>query len=79
VRTFLRRSKDATLAFTARVASNSYLKGIAEMTELSIDTKKRRIRAEIVDVNCSMSAIERGRFSKCRRFKSKQSLTFRPN
>jgi len=47
VRTFLRRSKDATLAFTARVASNSYLKGIGEMTELSIDTKKRRVRVRL--------------------------------
>ena len=47
VRAFLRRSKDATLAFTARVASNSWLKGIGEMTELSIDTKKRRIRVRL--------------------------------
>jgi hypothetical protein len=47
VRPFLRRSKDATLAFTARVASNSWLKGIGEMTELSIDTKKRHIRVQL--------------------------------
>jgi len=47
VRTFLRRSKDATLAFTARLASNSWLKGIGEMTELSIDTKKRRVRVRL--------------------------------
>ena len=47
MRTFLRRSKDATLAFTARLASNSWLKGIGEMTELSIDTKKRRVRVRL--------------------------------
>jgi hypothetical protein len=47
VRAFLRRSKDATLAFTARVAINSRLKGIGEMTELSIDTKKRRLRVRL--------------------------------
>jgi len=47
VRGFLRRSKDATLAFTARVAVNTKLKGIGEMTELSIDTKKRRVRVHL--------------------------------
>jgi hypothetical protein len=47
VRAFLRRSKDATLAFTARIAINSKLKGIGEMTELSIDTKKRRVRVRL--------------------------------
>jgi hypothetical protein len=47
VRAFLRRSKDATLAFTARIAINSKLKGIGEMTELSIDTKTRRVRARL--------------------------------
>jgi hypothetical protein len=47
VRAFLRRAKDATLAFTARVAVNSKLKGIGEMTELSIDTKQRRVRVRL--------------------------------
>ncbi|PYI96534.1 MAG: hypothetical protein DME98_11945 [Verrucomicrobia bacterium] len=47
MRGFLRRSKDATLAFTARVAVNTKLKGIGEMTELSIDTKKRRVRVHL--------------------------------
>ncbi len=47
MRAFLRRSKEATLAFTARVAVNSKLKGIGEMTELSIDTKKRRVRVRL--------------------------------
>jgi hypothetical protein len=47
VRTFLRRSKDATLAFGARLAINSKIKGIGEMTELSIDTKKKRMRVRL--------------------------------
>jgi hypothetical protein len=47
VHAFFRRSKDATLGFTARVAVNSKLKGIGEMTELSIDTKKRRVRVRL--------------------------------
>jgi hypothetical protein len=40
IQTFLRRSKDATLGFTTRLAINTKLRGIGEMTELSIDTKK---------------------------------------
>ena len=47
VRAFFRRSKDATLAFTARIAINSKLKGIGEMTELAIDTKTRRVRVRL--------------------------------
>ncbi len=47
MRAFLRRSKDATLAFTARIAINSKLKEIGEMTELSIDTQKRRVRVHL--------------------------------
>src|SRR5205823_4603303 len=47
VRSFLRRSKDATLAFGARLAANIKLKGIGEMTELSIDTKKKRLRVRL--------------------------------
>ena len=47
VRSFLHRSKDATLAFTARVAINKRLNSIGEMTELSIDTKKKRIRVRL--------------------------------
>jgi len=47
VRGFLHRSKDATLAFTARVAINRRLNSIGEMTELSIDTKKKRIRIQL--------------------------------
>jgi len=47
VRGFLHRSKDATLAFTGRVAINRWLNSIGEMTELSIDTKKKRIRVRL--------------------------------
>ena len=47
IRGFLHRSKDATLAFTARVAVNKWLNSIGEMTELSIDTKKKRIRVRL--------------------------------
>jgi hypothetical protein len=47
LRAFLHRSKDATLAFTARVAINTWLPSIGEMTELSIDTKKKRIRVRL--------------------------------
>jgi hypothetical protein len=47
VRGFLHRSKDATLAFAARVAINRRLNSIGEMTELSIDTKNKRIRVRL--------------------------------
>ena len=47
VRGFFRRSKDATLAFTARVAINTRLGSIGTMTELSIDTKEKRIRVRL--------------------------------
>jgi hypothetical protein len=41
------RSKDATLAFTARVAINTKLRAIGKMTEISIDTKKQRVRMRL--------------------------------
>ena len=47
VRGFFRRSKDATLAFTARVAINRRLGSIGTMTKLSIDTKEKRIRVRL--------------------------------
>jgi len=47
VRGFLHRSKDATLAFTGRVAINRWLNSIGKMTELSIDIKKKRIRVRL--------------------------------
>ena len=50
MRNFLQRSKDATVGFGARVAINAKLRGIGEMTELSIDTKQKRIwmRVELI-------------------------------
>ena len=47
LRDVLHRSKDATLAFTTRVAINTKLRSIGEMTELSIDTKNRRVRVRL--------------------------------
>jgi hypothetical protein len=35
------------LAFTARVAINAKLRSIGEMTELSIDTKNKRVRIRL--------------------------------
>ena len=47
MRDVLHRSKDATLAFTARVAINTKLRAIGQMTELLIDTKNKRVRARV--------------------------------
>ena len=47
VRDLLRGSKDAALAYTARTFFNTKLRGIGEMTELSIDTKKRVVRLRL--------------------------------
>ena len=44
---FFRKSKDVTLAAAARFAVNSRLRGIGEMTEFSIDTKKRRLHVRL--------------------------------
>jgi hypothetical protein len=43
----LHRSKDATLAFTVRLAINPKLRSIGEMSELSIDTKNKRVRVRL--------------------------------
>ena len=43
LRDVLHRSKDATLAFTTRVAINAKLRSIGEMTELLIDTKAKKV------------------------------------
>jgi hypothetical protein len=43
----LQRSKDATVGFAARIAINSKLRGIGEITELSIDTKNKRLRLRL--------------------------------
>jgi hypothetical protein len=61
LRNVFHRSKDATLAFTTKIAINAKLRSIGEMTELSIDTKNKRIRirlellgeAEPIDVDVS--------------------------
>jgi len=47
LRDVFHRSKDATFAFTARVAINTKLRSIGQMTELSIDTNKKRVRARL--------------------------------
>ena len=47
LRNVLHRSKNATLAFTARLAINAKLRSIGEMTELSIDTKTKRVRVRL--------------------------------
>lgn len=47
LRNVFHRSKDATLAFTTKIAINAKLRSIGEMTELSIDTKKKRIRVRL--------------------------------
>lgn len=47
LRDVLHRSKDATLAFTARIAINTKLRSIGQMTELSIDTKNKRVRVRL--------------------------------
>jgi len=47
LRDVLHRSKDATLAFTARFAINTKLRSIGQMTELSIDTKNKRVRVRL--------------------------------
>jgi hypothetical protein len=50
VRDFFRKSKDVTSAVAARVTVNRKLQGIGQMTELSLDTKRKRIllRLELV-------------------------------
>src|SRR5215475_14173863 len=47
LRDVLHRSKDATLAFAVRFATNTKLHSIGEMTELSIDTKTKRVRVRL--------------------------------
>ena len=51
LRDVLHRSKDAALAFTVRVAINTNLRSIGQMTELSIDTKNKRVcvRLELLE------------------------------
>ena len=46
-------SKDAAAAFTARIAINTKLRSIGQMTELSIDTQNKRVcvRLELLGEN----------------------------
>lgn len=50
LRTLLRGSKDAALALAVRSFCNSRFRKFGQMTELSVDTKKRafRVRLELV-------------------------------
>ena len=45
--TFLRGSKDAALALAVRTFVNTRFSRIGQMTELSVDTKKRTIRVRL--------------------------------
>jgi hypothetical protein len=47
LRRALRGSKDAALAFGARTYFNNRLRRIGELTELSIDTKKRALEVRL--------------------------------
>ena len=47
LRSVLRGSKDAALAFGARTYFNNRLRRIGEMTELSIDTQKRALHMRL--------------------------------
>jgi hypothetical protein len=47
VRTLLRGSKDAALAFGARTYINNRLRGIGKMTEFSIDTRAHAFRVGV--------------------------------
>jgi hypothetical protein len=47
LRDALHRSKDATLGFTVRFAINTKLRSIGQMTELSIDTRNKRLRVRL--------------------------------
>lgn len=44
---FLRRGKDAAIETAARIALNSRLSGIAEISELSLDTERHCVRAVV--------------------------------
>ena len=47
LRDVLHRSKDAAVAFTARVAINAKLRSFGEMTELYVDTQNKRVRVRL--------------------------------
>ena len=68
VRGLFQRSKDAAVGFAARVAINSKLRGIGEMTELAVDTKNRRLRVRLellgenepIDIDVTRYELHRG-------------------
>jgi hypothetical protein len=47
VRSFVRASKDVALGMAVRTAFNTRFRKIGEMTELSLDTKKRAVRLRL--------------------------------
>jgi len=47
LRDVLDRSKNASVAFVARIAINAKLRSIGRMSELSIDTKTKRVRVRL--------------------------------
>jgi hypothetical protein len=47
LRDVLHHSKDAAVAFTARIAINTKLRSIGQMTELSVDTQNKRVRVRL--------------------------------
>lgn len=67
VRNLLRGSKDSALAFAARTFFNTRLRGVGEMTELAIDTKKRAVHsrldlvgeAEPIEIHVRKYAVQR--------------------
>ncbi len=67
VRGVLRSSKDLALAFSARIYFNRRFRDIGEITDLSIDTKKRACRlslllageAEPVDIHVKEYEVQR--------------------
>lgn len=65
--TFLRGSKDAALSVAARTFINNRFSKIGQMTELSVDTKKRTIRVRLelkgedepIDIHVKKYSLER--------------------
>jgi hypothetical protein len=47
VRSLLRGSKDVALGFTVRTLFNARFRGIGEITELAVDTRKRAFRVQV--------------------------------
>jgi hypothetical protein len=47
VRNLLRGSKDVALGFTVRTLLNTRLRGIGEIADLAVDTRKRAVRLQV--------------------------------